>query len=51
MWHLASGFSLWGVTHAPPTMFDVVAGGSVGFILGEKFFDYVSNSVGNIFKK
>ena len=51
VWHVGAGFNLFGVTHEPPTMFDIISGGSVGFILGEKFFDYISNSVGKVFKK
>ena len=51
LWHIGAGFNLFGVTHEPPTMFDIVSGGAVGFILGEKFFDYVSNSVSKAWKK
>lgn len=39
-WHVAAGLAL--IASAPPTIFDLVAGGSVGFVLGERFFDYVS---------
>lgn len=43
-WHVAAGFSGGSIT-VPPTMFDIVSGGSVGFIFGEKFFDYVVGAV------
>ncbi len=38
IWHVVAGFL--GTISAPPNMFDVVSGGAVGFVLGEKFFDY-----------
>lgn len=50
-WHTGAGFNLFGVVSPPPVMFDIVSGGSVGFILGEKFFDYISNSVSKVLKK
>lgn len=50
-WHVGAGFNVFGVVAPPPTMFDLISGGSVGFILGERFSDYVSGSVGKIFKK
>ena len=37
VWHLGAGLSL--LEGPPPTMYDVVSGGSVGFILGEKFWE------------
>ena len=40
-WHVAAGFSGGAIT-VPPTMFDIVSGGAVGFILGERFFEYLS---------
>ena len=43
-WHVAAGFTGGAIT-VPPTMFDIVSGGSVGFIFGEKFFDYVVGAV------
>ncbi len=43
-WHVAAGFSGDSIT-VPPNMFDIVSGGSVGFIFGENFFDYVVNAV------
>lgn len=51
VWHVGAGFNVFGVTHEPPTVYDIVSGGAVGFILGEKFFDYVSVSVRNAFKR
>ena len=38
IWHVVAGFT--GVIETPPNMFDVVSGGAVGFVLGEKFFDW-----------
>lgn len=49
-WNVLAGVGFDGIT-PPPTIFDIVAGGSVGFIMGEKFFDYVAKSIGGIFKK
>lgn len=43
-WHVAAGFSGGSIT-VPPTMFDIVSGGSVGFIFGEKFFDYIASAM------
>lgn len=42
-WHVAAGFSGGAIT-VPPTMFDIVSGGAVGFIFGEKFFDYIASA-------
>ena len=39
IWHISAGLGIIGAP--PPTMYDVVSGGSVGFILGEKFWDGV----------
>ena len=36
IWHISAGLSV--VDNAPPGMYDVVSGGAVGFILGEKFW-------------
>lgn len=49
VWHIGAGLGL--VDSVPPTMYDVVSGGAVGFILGERFFDYLANSVGRVFRK
>lgn len=38
IWHVIAGFT--GLISTPPNMFDIVSGGAVGFVLGEKFFDY-----------
>lgn len=43
-WHVAAGFSGGSIT-VPPTMFDIVSGGAVGFIFGEKFFDYIASAM------
>lgn len=43
-WHVAAGFSGGAIT-VPPTMFDIVSGGAVGFIFGEKFFDYIASAM------
>lgn len=47
LWHLSSGVGV--IDTVPPTMYDVVSGGAVGFILGEKFFDYITGSIGKVF--
>lgn len=56
-WVLATLWIIWHVIAAlsttydrPPMVFDVVAGGAVGVIIGEKFFDYVAQLIG-IYKK
>ena len=49
IWHLSAGAGL--VDTVPPTMYDVVSGGAVGFILGERFFDYLAGSISKVFKK
>jgi len=43
-WHVAAGFSGGSIT-VPPTMFDIVSGGAVGFIFGEKFFEYIASAI------
>lgn len=45
IWHIAAALSI--VAGPPPTMYDVVSGGAVGFILGERFW----NGVGGFIKK
>jgi hypothetical protein len=47
-WHVAAGFT--GVIHTPPSMFDIVSGGAIGFIFGEKFFDYIAGAVSRTIK-
>ena len=42
VWHVIAGFT--GTISVPPSMFDIVSGGAVGFIFGEKFFDYIAGS-------
>jgi hypothetical protein len=37
IWHLGTGLGVLPVP--PPTMYDVISGGAVGFILGERFWD------------
>lgn len=49
IWHVGAGFT--GAIETPPSMFDIVSGGAIGFIFGEKFFDYLASAVSNIFKK
>lgn len=41
VWHLGAGFGF--LNAPPPTMYDLISGGSVGFILGERFWDGFSN--------
>lgn len=43
IWHLAAGVSI--LDSPPPTMYDVVSGGAVGFILGERFWDGIGSFV------
>lgn len=49
IWHIVAGFT--GAIETPPSMFDIVSGGAIGFIFGEKFFDYIAGAVKNTFKK
>jgi len=51
VWHIGVGFGIFGVVSSPPAFFDIVAGGSVGFILGEKFFEYLTESLSKFIKK
>lgn len=48
IWHLLAAFTE--AVEAPPTMYDIVSGGAVGFIFGEKFFDYVAGSISRMRK-
>lgn len=45
VWHIAAGLNL--VDGPPPTMYDLVSGGTIGWILGDKFWD----SAGSFFKR
>lgn len=48
-WHVIAGFT--GIIHTPPSMFDIVSGGAMGFIFGEKFFDYIASAISKNLKK
>lgn len=50
VWHVLAGLHLFGIEE-PTTVFDVIAGGAVGFVLGERFFAYVTNSIVGALKK
>lgn len=49
VWHVAAGFT--GIVSTPPSMFDIVSGGAVGFIFGEKFFEYIASAVKSSFNR
>jgi len=40
IWHVIAALS--STYEQPPTMFDVISGGAIGVVIGEKFFDYVA---------
>jgi|TARA_R110000851_G_scaffold29_5_gene114 hypothetical protein len=39
VWHIIAGFT--GIVDSPPNIFDIVSGGAVGFVLGEKFMNMI----------